>query len=81
MIGTILLFLPISLSGEGSLSLTNAFFISTSAVTITGLSPVANLSIVLSPFGKNSFSRAYTNWWTKFCNYISICNVSNWIKK
>lgn len=52
LIGTILLFLPISLSGEGSLSLTNAFFISTSAVTITGLSPVANLSIVLSPFGK-----------------------------
>ena len=52
LIGTILLFLPISLSGKGSLSLTNAFFISTSAVTITGLSPVANLSILLSPFGK-----------------------------
>ncbi|CDR30504.1 Ktr system potassium uptake protein B [Acholeplasma oculi] len=50
--GSILLVLPISKSGVGALSYVDALFISTSAVTITGLSPVSNLSILLSPFGK-----------------------------
>ncbi|CCV64729.1 Trk system potassium uptake protein TrkG [Alteracholeplasma palmae J233] len=52
MIGTILLLLPISKTGKGSLDFIDAFFVSTSAITITGLSPVSDLSIILSPFGK-----------------------------
>lgn len=52
LIGGILLILPISKQAQGHLSFVDALFISTSAVTITGLSPVANLSTLLSPFGK-----------------------------
>src|SRR5690554_2192299 len=52
VIGTILLWLPISQQEEGSLSFVNALFISTSAVTITGLSPVTSLAATLSIFGK-----------------------------
>src|SRR5690554_4646458 len=51
-VGGILLILPISKQAQGHLSFVDALFISTSAVTITGLSPVANLSTLLSPFGK-----------------------------
>lgn len=52
LIGSLLLILPISKTGDGSLKYIDALFISTSAVTITGLSPVYDLSIILSPFGK-----------------------------
>lgn len=52
IIGAILLFLPISHQANQSLNFLDALFTSTSAVTITGLSPVADLSLVLSPFGK-----------------------------
>lgn len=52
LIGGILLILPISKQAQGHLSFVDALFVSTSAVTITGLSPVADLSVLLSPFGK-----------------------------
>src|SRR5690554_2267404 len=52
LLGAILLFLPISHQANQSLDFLDALFTSTSAVTITGLSPVADLSLVLSPFGK-----------------------------
>jgi len=52
LIGTILLYLPISQGYPNALSFTDAFFVSTSAVTITGITPVANLASALSPFGK-----------------------------
>lgn len=52
IIGSIFLILPISKQDGGHLSFVDAFFVSTSAVTITGLSPVSNLSTLLSPFGK-----------------------------
>ena len=50
-IGALILFLPISQQNEG-LSFLDSFFVSTSAICITGLSPVSNLSNVLSGFGK-----------------------------
>lgn len=50
--GTILLFLPFSTTVNESLKFIDAFFLSTSAVTITGMSTVNNLNMVLSPFGK-----------------------------
>ena len=50
-VGAFFLYLPISQEGEG-LSFFDSLFISTSAVCITGLSPVTNLSACLSPFGK-----------------------------
>jgi len=52
LIGAILLFLPISTFEGARLSFLNALFIATSAVTITGLSPITNLSITLTLFGK-----------------------------
>lgn len=52
LLGTILLYLPVSKTGNSSLSFIDAFFTATSAVTITGLSPVTDLSITLSLFGK-----------------------------
>lgn len=52
IIGSILLALPISKRSGETLKFVDSFFISTSAVTITGLSPISDLSIVLSPFGK-----------------------------
>ena len=51
-VGGILLILPISKQAQGHLSFVDALFVSTSAVTITGLSPVTDLSVLLSPFGK-----------------------------
>ncbi|WP_035375749.1 TrkH family potassium uptake protein [Haploplasma axanthum] len=51
VIGTILLALPISTKDKG-LDIADAFFISTSSVTITGLSTISNLANTLSLFGK-----------------------------
>ncbi len=51
VVGTILLSLGISSSGT-RLSFIDAFFLSTSAVTITGLSPLLNVGASLSLFGK-----------------------------
>lgn len=51
LIGTILLALPISHKDGQSLSIIDSFFISTSAVCVTGLSSV-NVSEVFSVFGK-----------------------------
>lgn len=50
--GAILLILPVSKADGGHLSFVDALFVSTSAVTVTGLSPVGNISLLLSPFGK-----------------------------
>lgn len=52
LIGSLLLYLPISKIDRKGLSFIDAFFVSTSAVTITGLSPIANLSATLTIFGK-----------------------------
>ncbi len=52
VMGAILLILPVSKADGGHLSFVDALFVSTSAVTVTGLSPVANISLLLSPFGK-----------------------------
>jgi trk system potassium uptake protein TrkH len=53
LVGSILLVLPISSSGpENRLSYINALFLATSAVCVTGLSPIADLSVALSVFGK-----------------------------
>ncbi len=51
LIGTILLYLPISQTNN-DISFLDAYFLSTSAVTITGLSPLSNLSESLTLFGK-----------------------------
>lgn len=50
--GTILLILPISIAQGQTLTLIDAFFISTSAVCVTGLVPVANVGLNFTPFGK-----------------------------
>lgn len=52
LVGTILLFLPISQASRGVLNFVDSFFLATSAVTNTGLSPVADLSVTLTLFGK-----------------------------
>lgn len=52
LVGTILLFLPISTVEGQHLSFIDALFMSTSAVTITGLSPVSDVSATLTVFGK-----------------------------
>lgn len=52
VIGSLLLALPVATKTNESLPFIDSFFIATSAVTITGLSPITNLSVVLSPFGK-----------------------------
>lgn len=52
LMGAILLILPVSKADGGHLSFVDALFVSTSAVTVTGLSPVGNISLLLSPFGK-----------------------------
>lgn len=51
LVGTLLLALPISHQNGQSLSIIDAFFVSTSAVCVTGLSPV-DISVTLSFFGK-----------------------------
>jgi len=52
LIGTLLLWLPISANEGQELSFTDALFFSTSAICVTGLSPVANPGATLSVFGK-----------------------------
>lgn len=49
--GTALLRMPVSWREGANLNLVDAWFLSTSAVCVTGLSPV-DISAVLSPFGK-----------------------------
>lgn len=51
VIGALLLCLPASCRGGAELSLIDACFLATSAVCVTGLTPV-DISAVLSPFGK-----------------------------
>lgn len=51
LVGALLLSLPFTYVDGFKLNFLDAFFLSTSAVTITGISPVINLSQVLSPFG------------------------------
>lgn len=50
--GTILLLLPFATNNGFSLKIDDALFLSTSSVTITGMSTIDNLNSVLSPFGK-----------------------------
>ncbi|CCV64844.1 Trk system potassium uptake protein TrkG [Alteracholeplasma palmae J233] len=52
ILGTILLKLPITLKEHGSLSWIDAFFTSTSLITITGLTPVLDLGSSFTIFGK-----------------------------
>jgi len=53
LIGTIFLLLPISVQdSSNSLGFVDSLFISTSAVCVTGLTTIPNLSITLSVFGK-----------------------------
>ncbi|OQC10622.1 MAG: Ktr system potassium uptake protein B [Tenericutes bacterium ADurb.Bin087] len=52
IIGALLLSLPFAKQEGATLSFLDALFIATSAVTITGLSPIHNISITLSLFGK-----------------------------
>jgi len=52
IVGGLLLKLPFAVQDGQFLTWDNAFFISSSAVCVTGLSPVADLGAVLSPFGK-----------------------------
>lgn len=52
VVGALLLKLPISTQTEESLGWIDSFFISTSAVCVTGLSTIPDLSITLSVFGK-----------------------------
>ncbi|VEU82020.1 TrkH family potassium uptake protein [Acholeplasma hippikon] len=52
LIGSLLLFLPFSVKEGHSISYVDAFFLSTSAVTITGLSTISNLHETLSTFGQ-----------------------------
>lgn len=52
VIGFLLLLLPFAKKDGVQLSVLDTFFISTSAVTITGLSPVSDVSATFSVFGK-----------------------------
>lgn len=52
ILGGFLLSLPISSNPEAHFSIIDAFFVATSAVTITGLIPVVDISITLTLFGK-----------------------------
>lgn len=52
ILGGLILKLPFAVNEGQYLSWDNAFFISSSAVCVTGLSPVVDLSLLLSPFGK-----------------------------
>lgn len=51
-IGSIILWLPISQQPGQQLSYLDALFVATSAVCVTGLTPI-NISVVLSPFGQS----------------------------
>lgn len=52
LLGTLLLWLPFSTQNGQSLPFVDAFFLSTSSVCVTGLSPVSDISSTLSIFGK-----------------------------
>lgn len=52
LLGGFLLSLPISSNPNANFSIIDAFFVATSAVTITGLVPVVDISITLTLFGK-----------------------------
>ena len=49
-LGTLILFLPISVNSNQNISLVDSFFVSTSAVTVTGLTPVQS-EVTWSIFG------------------------------
>ena len=51
LIGAVLLALPIS-HNNGNVSFIDAFMISTSAVSVTGLSPITDISTTFNLFGK-----------------------------
>ncbi|MDF2700318.1 MAG: trkG [Haloplasmataceae bacterium] len=50
--GTFLLKLPISIPKDQTLTWIDSFFISTSAVCVTGLVPILNIGLNFTPFGK-----------------------------
>ena len=52
VVGTLILKLPISLRDGASITWVDSFFISTSAICVTGLTPVANIAETFSVFGK-----------------------------
>lgn len=52
LIGTLLLWCPFSTTSGNHFNFIDAFFTSTSAVCVTGLSPVKDLSLTLTVFGK-----------------------------
>lgn len=56
ILGSLLLVLPISSVSGSRLSFIDALFIATSAVTITGLTPIVTLSTTLTLFGKISLA-------------------------
>src|SRR5690554_4062033 len=51
LLGTVLLLLPFSTTGD-NLSFIDALFVSSSTVTVTGLMPVSNVGTTFSVFGK-----------------------------
>lgn len=51
LLGTVLLLLPFSTTGD-NLSFIDALFVSSSTVTVTGLMPVSNVGMTFSVFGK-----------------------------
>lgn len=50
--GSLILMLPISLKDNVSISWVDSFFISTSALCVTGLTPIADIGATFSVFGK-----------------------------
>lgn len=52
VVGTLLLLIPAATNNNTSLSLVDAFFLSTSSVTLTGFTPVFDLGTTLSTYGK-----------------------------
>lgn len=52
LVGTILLKLPISIQQGKSISWVDSFFISISAICVTGLTPITNVGATLTVFGK-----------------------------
>lgn len=52
LIGTVVLKLPISIQNDSKLSWIDSFFISTSAICVTGLTPISNIATTFTTFGK-----------------------------
>lgn len=52
LIGTLLLKLPISIQDNASVTWIDSFFISTSAICVTGLTPITNIGATFTVFGK-----------------------------